>query len=70
MATFKFEVTLTDEMLMGDEYWEEAVEEDGTGISTVTEDVQRAIFEEFFPMGEPYDGFDINEVVQLKKYLK
>jgi len=43
MKQFKFEITLTDQDLMGDEFWEEALKRDGTGISELTETIEQMI---------------------------
>ncbi len=37
MKTYKFEIVLTENDLSGDEFYEDAVAKDGTGISDVTE---------------------------------
>jgi len=41
MKQFKFEITLTEDDLDGDEYWENALEVDGTGIKTLTETLEQ-----------------------------
>jgi len=43
MKQFKFEITLTDQDLMGDEFWEEALKRDGTGIAELTETIEQMI---------------------------
>jgi len=43
MKQFKFEITLTDQDLMGDEFWEEAIERDGTGIADLLETLEQMI---------------------------
>lgn len=45
MKTFKFEIVLTESDLAGDEFWEEAVKEDGTGIKVLTETLENLIEE-------------------------
>jgi hypothetical protein len=37
MKVFKFELTFTEEELQGDEFWEDALKEDPTGIKSLTE---------------------------------
>jgi len=68
MKTFKFEITLTDEMLEGDEFWEDAIKRDGTGITELTECLQRSIEGDIFTGGIPLPPFDIKEIVVLKEY--
>lgn len=43
MKKFKFEIEFTEEDLEGDEFWEEAIEKDGTGIATLLEVLAEAI---------------------------
>lgn len=43
MKTFKFEITLTEDDIAGDEFWEEAIEKDGTGIADLTAAIAQAI---------------------------
>ena len=37
MKQFKFEITLMEHDLEGDEFWEQAIARDGTGIADLTE---------------------------------
>lgn len=43
MKKFKFEIELTEADLDGDEFWEEAILRDGTGITTLLEVLVQAI---------------------------
>jgi len=43
MKKFKFEITLDESDLDGDEFWENALEKDGTGISELTEVLERML---------------------------
>lgn len=43
MKTYKFEIILTEDDVNGDEFWEQAVERDGTGIADLTEAIAQAI---------------------------
>jgi hypothetical protein len=43
MLQFKFEITLTEDDLKGDEFWEDAIKRDGTGIADLTETLERMI---------------------------
>lgn len=43
MKVFKFELTITEDDVNGDEFWEEAIEKDGTGITDLTEAIVQAI---------------------------
>lgn len=51
MKTFKFEVTIEESDLEGDEFWESAVAEDGTGIKTLTQVLVEVIEERMFAPG-------------------
>jgi hypothetical protein len=65
MKTFKFEITLTDDMLCGDEFWEDALKADGTGITVLTEAVVDAILSaNIVNMMDP----PMNEIVKLIEY--
>lgn len=37
MKQFKFEITLKEDDLEGDEFWENALERDGTGVADLTD---------------------------------
>lgn len=65
MNTFKFEITLTDEDLMGDEYWEQAIEEDGMGIATLTRSLADMLDDYGLIMNPDKTGIDC---VRLKSY--
>jgi hypothetical protein len=43
MKQFKFEITLTEADLEDDEFWEQALGRDGTGIAELTEALAQAI---------------------------
>ncbi len=45
MKQFKFEITLSEEDLEGDEFWEGALERDGTGILELTSFLEQMIEE-------------------------
>lgn len=45
MKVFKFELTITEDDVGGDEFWENAVTKDGTGIGDLTDAIARAIEE-------------------------
>lgn len=65
MKVFKFEVTIKEEDLEGDEFWEEALAKDGTGISDLTEVLKEGIYDRLFAPGTEVD---LNELVKLKEY--
>ena len=64
MKTYKFEIILTEEMLEGDEFWENIIEEDSSGISGMMESMKEAIQDKFFG----YPSEKINEIVKLTEY--
>lgn len=43
MKKFKFEITLTEDDLCGDEFWEDAIKQDGTGIAALQESFEMMI---------------------------
>ncbi len=43
MKKFKFEITLTEQDLAGDEFWENAIKRDGTGIADTQEFLEQMI---------------------------
>ena len=45
MKRFKFEIELTEADVEGDEFWEVALEKDGTGIFVLTDAIANAIEE-------------------------
>lgn len=45
MRKFKFEITLDESDLDGDEFWENAISRDGTGIGDLTESLVNMIQE-------------------------
>lgn len=65
MNTFKFEITLVDEDLIGDEFWEEAIEEDGTGIAKLTRTLGMMIDDYDLIINSDKKGADC---VKLKSY--
>ncbi len=66
MKKFIFEIVITQDMLEGDEFWEQALKRDGTGIADVTALLKNAISDGVL-MGM-YDG-DMNGVVKLTKFI-
>ena len=64
MKTYKFEITLDENQLAGDEFWEEITRKDSTGVSGMTDAMKDAIQDHFF--GYPSD--DIEDIVVLKEY--
>lgn len=65
MKVFKFEITLTEDDLSGDEFWEEAIEKDGTGIADVTQAIVQAIQDSNIMAGSDKE---VSEVVKLISY--
>ena len=43
MKVFKFELTITEDDVNGDEFWEDSIEKDGTGIKYLTDAIAQAI---------------------------
>ncbi len=65
MKTFKFEITLTEDDISGDEFWEEAIEKDGTGITDLTQAIIQAIRDSNIMAGSTKGA---SEVVKLISY--
>ena len=55
-------------MLEGDEFWEDAIKRDGTGIAELTKCLQESILGDFFPGGIQTNE-SIKDIVQLKNYI-
>lgn len=64
MKQYKFEITLTENQLKGDEFWEDIIDSEPTGITGMVESMKQAIQDKFF--GYPSD--EIDEIVVLTEY--
>ena len=64
MKKFKFEINLSEDMLSGDEFWEDAIKRDGTGIADLTEYLQTIIRDSNILMGDT----EPKDVIKLIKY--
>ena len=67
MKTFKFELTITEDDVSGDEFWEEAIEKDGTGISALTEAIEQAICDSNLIVGSNRKPKDIIKLISYKE---
>ena len=65
MKEFTFEITLTEADLGGDEFWEEALAHDGTGIVHLTEAIAEAIKDSNLLIGSDKNP---EEVIRLISY--
>lgn len=45
MKKFKFEIVITDDDVKGDEFWEQALENDGTGITDLKDAIVNSMVE-------------------------
>jgi len=63
MKKFKFEITLTDEDLIGDEFWEDALERDGTGIAVLKETFENMINDSNILISSDKDAKDIIKLI-------
>jgi hypothetical protein len=70
MKKFVFEITLLESDLEGDEFWEEAIERDGTGIADLTEALIAAIADSNLVMEAHGDSGQelMSRIVKLKNY--
>ena len=64
MKTYKFEIILTENQLDGDEFWEEIIHADPTGIGSMVETMKDAIQDKFFG----YPSEEIDQIVKLIEY--
>ena len=67
MSEFKFEITFKSHQLEGDEFWEDALKEDGTGIKTLTDFLEDMLTDSNILVGSDTDPKD---VVKLTSYTK
>ena len=58
--TYKFEITMTEQDVEGDEFWENAIDEDPTGIKPLTEALIQVIDESNLIIGR-----DVKDCVKL-----
>lgn len=63
MKTFKFEITLTEEDLEGDKFWEEALERDGTGITALKEYLAQMIEDSNLIVGSTKEPIEIIKLI-------
>ena len=67
MKEFKFEITITEDDVAGDEFWEEAIEKDGTGISDLTESIIQAIEDSNLMVSSDRTPADVVKLVSYKE---
>jgi hypothetical protein len=65
MKTFKFEIILTEEDLEGDEFWEHALQQDGTGIQALTTVIEETIDESQLLAGSDKTGKDVVKLINF-----
>ena len=65
MKKFIFELTLTEEDLAGDEFWEDAIKNDGTGIGDLTRLLETMIIES--NLSHNIDK-PVSDILKLKSY--
>lgn len=65
MKTFKFEIVLTEQDLSGDEFWEEAVSKDGTGIGDLTKLLEEIIIDSNLIVGSDKP---VKDIIRLVSY--
>jgi len=65
MKRFTFELVITERDVEGDEFWEQALERDGTGIAELTEAIAQAIKDSNLMVGSDRKPI---EAISLKKY--
>jgi hypothetical protein len=66
MKTFTFEITLLESDVQGDEFWEDAIKEDGTGIKALTEYLIQAIEESNLMYGSDREVKDVIKLISYK----
>jgi hypothetical protein len=65
MKVFKYELIITEQDVEGDEFWEQALERDGTGIADLTEAIAQAIEDSNLMVGSDKKPI---EALKLKSY--
>ena len=70
MKTFKFEITITENDVAGDEFWEDAIEKDGTGISDLTDALIQAIEDSNLMVSSDRSPADVVKLVSYKDVRK
>lgn len=70
MKQFKFEITLTEHDLSGDEFWEESLKKDGTGISSLTEFLEDMISESNLLVGSDKTPKDVLKLISYSDNTK
>ena len=63
MKVFKFEITITEDDVNGDEFWENALERDGTGIADLTEAIAQAIEDSNLMIGSDRNPKDVIKLI-------
>lgn len=66
MKKFKFEIILTEEDVEGDEFWEDALKKDSTGITDLTEALIMAIRDSNLIISSPRK---IEDMIKLVSYI-
>lgn len=66
MKKFRFEITLTEKDVSGDEFWDEALQKDGTGIQELREVLASAIEDTNILAPSKKTGRDVVKLVEYK----
>lgn len=66
MKEFKFEITIREEDVEGDEFWEEALKIDGTGIKGLIDAISQAIEDSNLIVSSERDPKDIIKLISYK----
>lgn len=66
MKTFKFEITITDEDVMGDEFWEQALLRDGVGLIDLRGAIAGSLVDSNLLHNHTKE--EVLELVKLKEY--
>lgn len=66
MKQFKFEITLTESDLVGDEFWEDALARDNTGISVLTETLEQMIDDSNLIITSNKEAKDVIKLISYK----
>jgi hypothetical protein len=65
MKKFKFEITITEQDVEGDEFWEQAIERDGSGIAELTDAIAHAIDDSNLLINSDNDAKDVIKLVSF-----
>lgn len=61
MKTYRFELLITEQDVSGDEFWEEVISEDETGITGLKEAIWQALKDSNLILSKDFNGLKLTE---------